>query len=195
MLSWLNFLFGVFYLVVFLIDLFTQHVSVTFYSQGFLIGYCISAISREISTPIPLLAALAINAFAIVYDRNLWINTLVLLVEWVHFTIVLTTFLVRSKKRLLTDEKFDAFHHRWFLLLIFLFDFFLLDPNLGIVIFIVLHIQHPLFVWDNIILLVVFIYTLAIGDYYNFVLTILLGLLISTQMYYGRRYRVLPVKE
>lgn len=192
MLYYINLIFGIIYFIFLLIDIFTQHECITYYSQAYLVGYCLSSLTKETIVPFPVWTALTINAFAIIYDNTIWMNVLILFVEWIHFIILFTIFLVLSKQRLFSHESFEEFQDKWFLLFILLFDLLISQPNLGIIIFIVLSTQqdHPHYMINNIILSLLFIYTFMVSDLYNFSFTIILIINEFLQRRDERKYQL-----
>lgn len=187
----INYIFGIIYLVLFLINVFTSKYSVIFYTQALLTGYCLSSFFQETNTVFPLWVSVTLNAISIVYDRTLVVNTVMLCVEWVHFTIIMTVFLARSKENILSEEDVVIFNEKLFLLILFIFDIIVPTQHLGILIWILLEFQNPIYILNEAILVISLIHIVVNWDYYNLIVI----LIISFYSEYGRRYRVQRVTE
>jgi len=182
----INYVFGIIYLVLFLIYVFTLQYSVIFYTQALLTGYCLSSVKKKTNPAFPLWVALVVNAVSIVYDRTLVINTIILCVEWVHFSIIMTIFLVNSKDNILSEKEINGFNDKVLVCILFLFDIIASTPHIGLLIYIILDFQNPIYTLNTAILMATLIHTLFIWDYSN----LLLVLIISFYLGYGRSHRI-----
>lgn len=189
LLQWLNFVASFVYLVAFLVDIFTLHGVTTIYSQAFLIGYGLTSFRNNVNPVIPLWVASLVNSMVLVMDRTLWVTSVVVVVEWVQFTIVLTNFLVTSKNRILDDGTIDRFPLKLELLVLFLFDLFIDKSTLGLLLYVVLRVQRSVYPLDVVMLLATVIYTGVIGDYQNLALGVVLFVYENIQ-YNRPRFRL-----
>lgn len=190
-LKWLNFVFGLVYLVAFLFDVFTFHGVSTFYTQAFSVGYGLSALKNNGSPVIPLWVAALINSMTLVLNRTLWVNSIVVVLQWVQFTIALTSFLVASKNSILGGETIDRFNMKVELLVLFLFDLFVETPTLGLLIYVILRVQRSVYPLDISILIATLIYTGLNADWINLALGLLM-VIYENIRYNGYGNRIFP---
>jgi hypothetical protein len=181
----INKIFGTIYCFLFIISIFTQDNNTTFYSQAFLIGYCLNC-NNICNLPIPLWVVLSINSFNIIYDSSLWFNTMILFIEWIHFIVILSLFLIRSKKCFLNNKQVDTFNYKLLLFIVFVFDC-IVDPYIGNIILIILYLQYDNPYIDMILIVNNIIHTIILQDYYNTILSIVLIFYIY---YNGRNYSI-----
>lgn len=182
----LNYVFGIIYLVLFFVYVFTLQYSVIFYTQALITGYCLSSINKEINAAFPVWVALTVNAISVVYDRTLIINTIILCIEWVHFSIIMTIFLVKSKDNILSEKEVSVFGNKMLLAMLFLADIFIPTQHIGLLIYILLEYQNSIYTLNKAILIASLLHVAFTWDYYNLVF----GIIISFYSEYGRYDRL-----